>query len=229
MSKAWPQEQFITRLKHLGERRYHHDHPFHRRMHDGKLTEDHVRAWILNRFYYQRIIPVKDAVILSKLPTIEARRRWLPRITEQDGVEGEEGGLHEWLRLGEAAGIAREEMLDVGRVLPGVRFACDAYVWFCRDHTWWEAVAASLTQMFVPGLMQRRIAAFEEHYGWVHPDGLRYFHSRIQVEPDQSKTALDMVVEAVSSREDQERALDAVEFKCDVLATILDSLEGALA
>ena len=126
MDEVWPREEFIARLRAVGQVKYHDKHPFHVRMQRGGLTENELRGWILNRFYYQKNIPVKDALVLSKLPTREHRRAWLQRITDHDGRQGDEGGIEAWLRLGEAAGLSREEMLDDQHFLPGVRFAVDA-------------------------------------------------------------------------------------------------------
>jgi pyrroloquinoline-quinone synthase len=225
MAERWSTETFAERLKATIRERYHDSHPFHQRMHAGSLTEDEVKHWIYNRFYYQRNLPAKDALIVAKLPDREARRRWLERIVEQDGRTADEGGLEDWLRLGQAAGLGRKAMLDDGRTVPGVRFAVDGYVSFCRENSWWEGVAASLTQLQVPELMDTRISAFEQHYRWVKTEGLAYFRRRRDVEPGHADHALSLVLEAADTRERQERALAAVRYKCDVLNGLLDALD----
>lgn len=227
MEGLWASQEFIRRLREVGERKYHDKHPFHLRMHSGDLSKDQVRGWILNRFCYQKNIPVKDALVLSKLPTREDRRKWLQRIIDHDGREGTEGGIEAWLRLGEAAGISREEMLDDRRVLPGALSAVEAYVNFCRLKPWPEAVASSLTELFAPDLVAKRIGVFEKHYPWVEPWGLEYFRRRLGQAPRDANHALDLVVSNARTRADQEKAVAALDFKCEVLWSLLDAVERA--
>jgi len=227
MSVRWSREEFIQHLRAVGESKYHDKHPFHVRMHRGELTPDELRSWILNRFYYQQNIPVKDALVLSKLPTREDRRRWLQRIIDHDGRQGDEGGIEAWLQLGQAAGLGREEMLEPGRILPGVRFAVDAYVNFCRLKPWPEAVASSLTELFAPGLVGKRIEIIEKYYPWVKPEGLEYFRRRLHQAPRDADHALELVIQSARTREDQERAVAALDFKCEVLWSLLDAVEHA--
>src|SRR5690554_4724238 len=162
MTQEEPAGTLRDRLRGVLERRYHHLHPFNQRMHRGELTREEIRTWIANRFYYQQNIPVKDALLLSRLP-IEYRRHWVERITTHDGRDPGEGGLEAWLVLGEAAGLDRREVLDNRTVLPAVRFAVDAYVNFVRDKPWFDGVASSLTEMFAPSIMRNRTSAFLEH------------------------------------------------------------------
>ncbi|WP_242902257.1 pyrroloquinoline-quinone synthase PqqC [Actinomadura terrae] len=218
------------RLRALGERRYHHRHPFNLRMHEGTLTPDELRRWILNRFHYQRHIPVKDALILAKLGTRELRRSWIRRVHDHDGPPDAppgEGGIERWLRLGEAAGLDRDLLLSGEGVLPGVRMAVDGYVNFCRNATVLEAVASSLTELFAPDLMATRIAAWERHYPWVEPEGLRYFQVRVGQGRRDSGEAMDLVRAWTHSRADEERVLAAFTFKCEVLWSLLDAVEHA--
>nr|WP_250566453.1 pyrroloquinoline-quinone synthase PqqC [Streptomyces sp. WAC 05379] len=205
--------------------RYHDRHPFNLRMHKGELTPAELRRWIANRFHYQRHIPVKDALILAKLERPAPRRAWLRRIRDHDGTAEGEGGIERWLRLGEAAGLDREELWDASRVLPGVRLAVDGYVNFCRLSPVAEAVAASLTELSAPDLMRIRIAAFETHYPWIDPAGLAYFRTRVGQGARDGEEALALVLERARTREQQERAVAALAFKCDVLWALLDAVD----
>ncbi|WP_235440470.1 pyrroloquinoline-quinone synthase PqqC [Paenibacillus sp. DMB20] len=227
MNEAWSEKQFIEQLRAVGERRYHDKHPYHIRMHEGRLSPAQLRAWIANRFYYQTNIPVKDALILAKLPSREERRRWIQRIIDHDGHEGGEGGIEAWIRLGEAAGMPRTDMLSGRLVLPAVRFAVDAYVNFCRLQPWPEAVASSLTELFAPSLVSRRIGVFQELYPWIKPDGLAYFRSRLHQAPRDADHGLELVLRACATRSEQECAVAALSFKCDVLWSLLDALQLA--
>jgi pyrroloquinoline-quinone synthase len=163
-------EGFIGALRAQSQR-YHSRHPFHAMMNEGRLSRRQIQGWVANRFYYQENIPRKDAAILANCPDREVRRRWIRRIHDHDGTADGEGGIEAWLRLGEAAGLTREEMWDERHVVPGVRFAVDAYVTFARTRPWVEAVASSLTELFAPDLMAERLAAFERFYTWIDPAG----------------------------------------------------------
>ncbi|WP_214327109.1 pyrroloquinoline-quinone synthase PqqC [Nonomuraea sediminis] len=218
---------FEAELRAVPQRHYHHLHPFNLRMHAGELGKEELRTWVLNRFHYQRHIPVKDAHILAKLETPELRRMWLRRIQDHDGTQPGEGGIERWLRLGEAAGIDRERLLSGEEVLPGVRMAVDGYVNLCRNGSVLEAVAASLTELFAPDLMRTRIAAFDKHYPWIDPEGLRYFQIRVGQGRQDSGEALALVLDWARDRADQRRAVEALRFKCEVLWALLDAVAGA--
>jgi pyrroloquinoline-quinone synthase len=219
-------DSFVEALR-AQSRHYHDQHPFHVRMNAGRLTRRQLQGWVANRFYYQVNIPRKDAAILSNCPDLEVRRRWIRRILDHDGTRPGEGGIEAWLRLGEAVGLTREEMLEERHLVPGVRFAVDAYVRFARTRSWVEAVASSLTELFAPDLMAERLAAFERHYPWIDRDGLAYFRARLEQAPRDAEHALEVVTARCRSTEEKARAVAALSFKCDVLWSILDSIDRA--
>jgi pyrroloquinoline-quinone synthase len=207
--------------------RYWDRHPFHLRMHRGGLDEHEVRAWVANRWYYQKSLPLKNAAIIANCPELEVRRRWLARIAFQDGAAGEQGGLADWLRLAEAVGLSRAEVVDERHVLPGVRFAVDAYVNFARTRPWIESAAAALTELFSPDLMRDRAEVFRRLYPWIGAEGSAYFESRIEEVANDCSYTLGLVVARCTTREQQDAALAALSFKCDVLWSILDAVEHA--
>lgn len=219
-----PEPDFLAALRAVGAAAYHHQHPFHVAMNDGRLAPDAIRGWVANRFCYQQAIPRKDAAILSNCPDREIRRSWIRRITDHDGAAGDEGGIEAWLRLGEACGLTRAELLDERHVIPAVRFACDAYIQFARTEPWPIAVASSLTELFAPDLMARRLEAFERHYTWIPPSGFDYFRRRLTQAPRDSQEALAITVDYCRTRERQEAALRALRFKCDILWSLLDAI-----
>ena len=224
MAEVWSREEFLARLREVGTQRYHHLHPFHIRMNAGKLDKDAIQLWVANRFYYQGNIPRKDAAILANCPLREVRRQWIGRIIDHDGKEGQEGGIEQWIRLGIACGLTREAMMDEHLVRPGVRFAVDAYVNFARTQPWSIAVASSLTELFAPELIARRLEAFQKHYPWVASEGLDYFRARLTQARQDSDFALRVTLEYCKNRTMQEAALGALCFKCDVLWSMLDAL-----
>ena len=213
----------------LQSRGYHDQHPFHVRMNAGRLSRRQIQGWVANRYYYQENIPRKDAAILANCPDLEVRRRWIRRIVDHDGTASGEGGIEAWLRLGEAVGLTREEVADGRHLVPGVRFAVDAYVTFARTKPWVEAVASSLTELFAPDLMAERLAAFERHYTWIEPGGLAYFRARLRQAPRDSEHALEVVTRHCRSAQDQARAVAALSFKCDVLWSVMDAIDRAYA
>jgi pyrroloquinoline-quinone synthase len=216
---------FEERLWRLGMQRYHHEHPFHVLMHDGQLTPPQLQQWVLNRYYYQTRIPIKDALILSKSEDHEFRRMWARRLRDQDGDEQAAGGLALWRRLALAVGISESSLHELpSLVLPGVRFACDAYVALVREATLVEAVAASLTELFAPALMSARIAAWQRHYPWVDPEGLAYFRSRVSQASHDSQEALAFVLSRAVTPEEQDRCVAALLRKTEILWHILDCL-----
>lgn len=223
----WGTAEFTERLRAVAEDRYHDRHPFNVRMHQGELTPAELRRWIINRFHYQRHIPVKDALILAKFDDPALRRVWVRRIQDHDGTAAGQGGIERWLRLGEAAGLERPALWDTARVLPGVRLAVEGYVNFCRLRPALDAVAASLTELSAPGLMRTRIAAFERYYPWIEAEGLAYFRTRIGQGGRDSEEALALVQGWARTREQQERAVAALTFKCEVLWALLDAVDRA--
>jgi pyrroloquinoline-quinone synthase len=226
---AWDRETFVEKLRAIGARAYHDKHPFHVAMNEGRLSPEALRGWVANRFYYQRNIPLKDAAILSNCPVREVRRAWIHRILDHDGNAENEGGIEAWLRLGEACGLSRRELGEDRHLQPGVRFAVDAYVNFARAHPWPVAIASSLTELFAPDLMKTRLAAFEKFYPWIDAQGLDYFRRRTTQAKRDSNEALAITLEYCNTPELQREAVRALEFKCDVLWSILDAIHHAYA
>lgn len=220
-------EAFVARLRDEGARRYHDNHSFHQRMHRGELTRRQIQGWVLNRYYYQTRIPIKDALILSKSEDPAFRRLWIHRVVDHDGAREGEGGLALWLRLAEGVGLDRDEVAGLTKVLPAVRFACDAYVALVRERSLLEAVASSLTEFFAPDLMARRIVAWEQHYPWVDRATLDYFRSRVTRARADSTEAIDLVTSRATTRAAQEACIAALITKCDILWAMLDAIAAA--
>jgi pyrroloquinoline-quinone synthase len=218
----------FERMLRAAERGYWDKHPFHQRMEAGELDPVELQAWVANRWYYQRSLPQKDAAIVANCPLPEIRRRWLPRISYHDGTASDNGGGARWLMLADAVGLSRAEVTDERRVVAGVRFAVDSYVTFARTRPWLEGIASSLTELFAPQAMAARIAALRQHYTWLDHDALGYFDSRINRAQQECDDALDIVLSHCTSRHSQDAAIRALEFKTDVLWSMLDAIEHSL-
>ena len=220
-------EAFVARLRAEGAKRYHDHHPFHTAMHAGQLTREQIQAWVRNRFYYQTRIPIKDAIILSKSEDPAFRRLWMHRIVDHDGKVDGEGGLAQWLRLAHGVGLDVDTVKSLREVLPGVRFACDAYVTLVRERPLVEAVASSLTEFFSPDIMARRIVAWETHYPWVEAETLAYFRGRVTRAKEDSREAIDYVLANATTRAAQEKCIDALITKTQILWALLDAVSVA--
>ena len=222
-----PRGEFVEWLRREGESRYHDRHRYHVLMHDGKLTREQLQQWVLNRYYYQTRIPIKDAIIVSKSEDPVFRRMWIRRIHDHDGQAEGEGGLALWLRLAEGVGLDRDEVASCRSVLPGVRFACDAYVDLVRGRSLLEAVASSLTEFFAPEIMSKRVLAWEKHYPWVSPEMLAYFRGRVTRARRDSEEAIEYVVGHAATYEMQERCVAALIRKTEILWPLLDCTYAA--
>jgi pyrroloquinoline-quinone synthase len=221
-----PREEFIDWLRREGASRYHDAHPVHVAMHEGRLSQAELQCWVLNRYYYQTRIPIKDALILSKSEDPAFRRMWIHRIYDHDGSEAGQGGLELWLRLADGVHLDREVTESCRAVLPGVRFACDSYVELVRQRSLVEAVASSLTEFFAPDLMSKRIAAWERHYPWVKQETLDYFRSRVSRARRDSLEAIDFVVQHADSYALQHRCVSALIKKTEILWHLLDCVQA---
>lgn len=224
MSAVLSRTAFEAELRRIGEERYHDKHPFHALMHEGKLDQGQVQAWVLNRFYYQKSIPLKDAGLIARAEDVNLRREWLGRIIDHDGREPGEGGTERWLELAEGVGLDRAYVASCEGVLPATRFACDAYVHFVRDKSLLEAIASSLTELFAPDLHKTRIAALLEHYDFANDATLAYFRTRLVEAPKDVAYGLDYILREADTREKQELCLKALTFKTNVLWAQLDAL-----
>ena len=228
---AWTHAEFEAQLRERG-RSYHIHHPFNVMLNTGKASREQVQGWVANRFCYQTAIPIKDAAILANCPDREVRRGWVQRILDHDGFElrsgdaviRDDGGIESWLRLAEAVGLTREEVKDLRHVAPAVRFAVDAYVNFARRAPWQEAVCSSLTELFAPEIHKQRLATWPEHYPWIEPEGMSYFRNRVSQARRDVEQGLAITLSHFDTRALQERALEILQFKLDILWAMNDAM-----
>lgn len=206
---------------------YYVQHPFHRRMYDGTLTRREFQGWVANRLAYQRVVPRKDAAILSNCPDADVRREWIQRIVDHDGTHAGEGGIELWIRLGVALGLPREAMDDERHVLPAVRIVCESYVNFCKQRPWVQACASSLTELFAPRIHGERLESWPRHYPWIPPEAMDYFKSRLVQAPRDVQHGLRIVKAHCTTVETQRQAFEALQFKLDMLWAMIDLIDHA--
>ena len=216
-------DELRARLREVGEQHYHHRHPFHLLMHQGKLSKGQMQAWALNRYYYQSRIPIKDAIILSRSDDSGFRRAWRKRVLDHDGDNDPEGGIERWIRLAKALSLPRERVISCKEVLPGVRYAVDAYLDLVKNRSLLEAVASSLTELFSRELLTLRMDALRRHYPWLS-GGLDYFEARLDEAPADAQFAFQFVADHARTYAEQEKAIQALREKCEILWAQLDAL-----
>ena len=224
---AQSRQSFETRLRAIGAARYHDKHPFHGLLHGGKCSAAQVRAWVINRYYYQSRIPQKDAALISRCEDAALRRAWRSRIEDHDGGIQEGGGIRRWLKLAEAVGLDPAYVASAEGVLPATRFAVDAYVRFVRDKSLLEAIASSLTELFAANIHAERIEGLLKHYDFANEQSLGYFKSRLREAPKDVAFGLSWVLDHADTLEKQDAAAAALTFKTDVLWSQLDALHSA--
>ena len=220
-------DELEAALREIGRRRYHNLHPFHRLLHVGACTKGQVQAWALNRYYYQAMIPMKDASVIARADDPALRREWRERLADHDGDADREGGIARWLKLTDALQLDREYVVSTRGILPGTRFAVDAYIRFVREKTLLEAVASSLTELFSPAIISERVSGMLANYDFVTPGALSYFDKRPVEAGRDSDFALAYVKRHATTSERQKAVLNALEFKCAVLWAMLDALHHA--
>lgn len=223
VADPWDETEFEQQLREQG-RAYHIYHPFNVMLNSGKASREQIQGWVANRFYYQISIPRKDAAIIANCPDRDVRRRWVDRILDHDGHGDDPGGIEAWLRLAEAVGMDRAEVEGLQGLIPGVRFAVDAYVNFARQAPWQEAVCSSLTELFAPAIHRQRLSSWPEHYPWIEQDGLQYFRSRISLAQRDVDHGLAVTLAYFKTREQQQRALQVLKFKLDILWAMNDAM-----
>jgi len=222
-NKEWSREEFEAKLRGM-ENKYHIHHPMHTLMNEGKLNQKQLQGWVANRFYYQIMIPIKDANILANCPDRETRAIWTQRILDHDGHPGDPGGIEAWIQLGIAVGMTREEITSLQHVLPAVRFAVDAYVNFARRSEWHEAASSSLTEMFAPKIHKQRLDNWPELYPWVEKEGYIYFQKRLSEARRDVEHGLEITLDWYKTRKQQERMVKILQFKLDVLWSMADAM-----
>ena len=220
-------DELEAALRRIGAERYHNLHPFHKLLHGGKLDKGQVQAWALNRYCYQAAIPRKDASLISRCDDPELRRIWRQRLVDHDGERPGEGGIARWIALTDGLGLDRDDVVSQRGALAATKFAVEAYVRFVRDRTLLEAVASSLTEMFSPTIISERVSGMLANYDFVSRETLAYFNARLSQAPRDADYALAYVKREARTPEQQQAALAALEFKCDVLWAQLDALYAA--
>ena len=203
------------------QKRYHIHHPFHISMNSGGCTPEQVKMWVANRFYYQEMIPRKDAAILMNCTDSTIRQEWIKRIQDHDEL----GGIEAWVSLGRSVGLTPDDLYSHRYLVPGVKFAVDAYLTFCKENSYQDAMASSLTELFAPEIHQKRLDNWPQHYPWIDEDGYNYFRKRLNEAKRDVAFTFDWVLEHYQDQ--QEHLIGIVNFKLNILWSMLDAISIA--
>jgi pyrroloquinoline-quinone synthase len=222
--KPYSKSKFESLLRGK-EVNYHIHHPFHIAMNSGQCTKKQIQGWVVNRYYYQISIPIKDSAILSNMDSVEDRKLWIQRVLDHDGFDKDKGGIEAWLVLGEACGLSRKYIKSLKGVIPGVKFAIDAYINFARTSPWQESVCSSLTELFAPKIHKKRLDNWPEYYPWIDKKGYQYFRKRLSEARRDVEHGLRVTLKFFKTREEQEKAINILQFKLNVLWTMLDAMQ----
>ncbi len=216
--------EYLTKyVKRSLEPRYFLNHPFMKLFYAGRLTNEQIRAWIVNRFYYQKQMPLKDSIILANCTDTAARKLWLQRLMKREGVGGYRGDVEGWAMLAEAAGISRKT-LENTEVLPGVRFAVDAYLNFVKTVSWVEGVAASLPELLAVNELPKRIEALRRHYGWIGREGVEFFIERLSYIKEDIELVLELLTTHIRNNIMLKKCFEAARYNCNVHWSMLDAI-----
>jgi pyrroloquinoline-quinone synthase len=78
--------------------------------------------------------------------------------------------------------------------------------------------------MFAPEIHKQRLANWPEHYPWIDRAALHYFQSRVSLARRDVEFGLAVTLDRFTTREAQERALQILQFKLDVLWQMNDAM-----
>lgn len=201
--------------------RYHIHHPFDKLLQSGNASKEMLQLWAANRYYYQDIIPRKDAAVIANCPHSELRAKWCTHIQTHDT----DGALGEWLMLTDALGLDRNDVIDGKYLLAPTKFSCDAYLNFCKESCWQDGMCASMTHLFAGDIHRLRIANWPDRYPWLPETAFTYFKKRTTTLPDEIDVTLQLLSEYyLESPERMQRAKDILKFKQDILWAMMDAL-----
>jgi pyrroloquinoline-quinone synthase len=82
-----------------------------------------------------------------------------------------------------------------------------------------------LTELFAPHIHQQRIDSWPDMYPWINPEGMQYFKNRLTQARRDVEQGLAVTLDYFGrTRELQERALEILQFKLNVLWAMADAI-----
>ena len=201
-----------TLIKESIKTTFDNKHPFEVKLNSGKCTKEEIQKWLVNRYYFEETMVKKDAIVLSKCNSKSFRNIWITRILDADGPDG---GLDCWIKMGESCNI---DVLDQSMLTPATKFACDAFLAWCKETDWVEVVSSSLSQLQASLNHNSKAMNWPEMYPWID---VNYFKlRRIQAGMD-SKKCLDFILESELSIETINKT---AQLKRNMMKVLLDSI-----
>ena len=213
---------FVHSLLKEGDKRFPSQHPFMKLFYEGKLTKQQMQGWAVNRYYFHRSIPSKEAAIVANCPD-HVRKFWAEKLMEEDGTDGKPSHPDLWLRFCEDLGLQRNEVKKA-EILPAVRMAVDGYLNLARYRPWKVGVGASLTEFSVPKRMEKMIAAFQAHYPYVTEEGMSFFKEHMIADMEHGQLTIDLIKENCETPQDESEVKEGYFYKIDMHRVILDAV-----
>ena len=198
-------------------------------MHGGKCSKGQVQAWALNRYYYQAMIPIKDASLIARCedPAI-APRMAQSRLVDHDGEREGEGGIARWLKLTDGLGLDRDYVDLAARAVAGdeVCRRCLCAFRAREDAAGGDRLLAD--RAVLAGNHRRAHGRHAQELRLRHRARRSPISRSARRRPSAIRDfALDYVKQHARTAETQQQVLAALEFKCDVLWAMLDALYHA--
>ncbi|MBI2125877.1 MAG: pyrroloquinoline-quinone synthase PqqC [Thaumarchaeota archaeon] len=222
MKKDTATNSFVQSLLKEGEKRFPSAHPFMKLFYSGRLSKEQMRGWAINRYYFHRNIPPKEAAIVSNCPD-HVRKFWAEKLLEEDGGEGKPSHPDLWIRFCEDLGLKRKEV-ENAKMLPAVKMAVDGYVNLARYRPWRVGVGASLTEYSVPKRMEKIIAAFKQHYPYVTENGMGFFREHMIADKEHGQLTIDLIEQNCKTAQDRREVKEGYFYKIDLHRVILDAV-----
>ena len=207
-----------------GKARYPNEHPWQQLFLEGKLSQDQLKVWAQNRYYFHAGIPAKDANVFCKLPNNkDAQGMWLEKLQEEMGDDEEQSHPEMFLDFCEGLGLGRDEVKNA-EVFAPIKIGVDAYRDMARVRPFQVGVGSSISEFLIPFKMTRMLKAFREHYNFIPDKALHFFEAHREADERHGNIMINLVETYGQTEEHKKLLLEGHLFKLDLHRVILDTI-----
>ena len=207
-----------------GKARYPNQHPWQQLFLEGKLSQDQLKVWAQNRYYFHAGIPAKDANVFCKLPNNkDAQGMWLEKLQEEMGDDEEQSHPEMFLDFCEGLGLGRDEVKNA-EVFAPIKIGVDAYRDMARVRPFQVGVGSSISEFLIPFKMTRMLKAFREHYSFIPDKALHFFEAHREADERHGNIMINLVETYGQTEEHKKLLLEGHLFKLDLHRVILDTI-----
>ena len=207
-----------------GKARYPNEHPWQQLFVEGKLSQDQLKVWAQNRYYFHAGIPAKDANVFCKLPNNkDAQGMWLEKLQEEMGDDEEQSHPEMFLDFCEGLGLGRDEVKNA-EVFAPIKIGVDAYRDMARVRPFQVGVGSSISEFLIPFKMTRMLKAFREHYSFIPDKALHFFEAHREADERHGNIMINLVETYGQTEEHKKLLLEGHLFKHDLHRVILDTI-----